>query len=227
MKKQNLEEILWMSVVKSNENLVIPNPYDEINSFIEKNTNIKPIFRCAGAPLDNFLKAVINLVNPKIIIEVGSYVGYSACKMAEYCKQANIQDFSIICVDPWTDCTGRREFDERILGYPSFYYKFLYNVKQQGHDDVIIPFPMPSLTGYKFFKKANITPDLIYIDGSHDYDDVYLDLTRYYQILNSKGIICGDDWAWDTVKEAVTDACKDLNISKKLQIPGGVWYIQK
>lgn len=226
MKKSGLELLLWKSVVKNNENLVIPDIFDGIESYCEEH-NATAKLVCAGAPWDSVWESMIKHLKPKVILEIGSYIGYSACKMAEYCKNLGYQDFSIVCIDPWLDCSGLGNFKERVHGYPIFYYKFLYNVKTQGHSDVIIPFPMPSQTAYKYIDKANVMADMIYVDGAHDYDDVYLDLTRYYQVLRPGGIICGDDWAWDSVRLAVNDACKELSINNKLQLAGGVWYIQK
>lgn len=46
---------------------------------------------------------------------------------------------------------------------------------------------------------------LIYLDGSHLYEDVMDDLMAWMPRLAPGGIICGDDFDWDGVNEAVTD----------------------
>lgn len=228
MKKQELELKIWKAVVKKSEErgLDIPDIYEGLDNFIEKNNiHLLPL-KCAGAAWDHIYEHIINKIQPNIIIEVGSYVGYSSCKMAEYNKKHK-KDFSIICIDPWLWCGWNENFDARINGYPVLYYSFLKNVKSQNHDDVIIPYPMPALTAYLNLKKVDILADVIYIDGAHDYENVYLDITRYYNLLREGGVIYGDDWAWESVREGVNGACDELRIHSKLQIVDGCWVIQK
>lgn len=228
MKKKDLEIKIWKNIV-SWENrpfdLVIPNQYEGIETFM-KDHNIEPEFRCAGAPWDPIYKMLIDHVKPKIILEVGSYIGYSAIRMADYCKENNIEDFSVVCIDPWLDAGWYPDHIQRLHGYPTVYFKFLNNVKSHNHQDVIMPLPMPAITAYKYLTKSDVKADLIYIDGSHEHDDVYLDFTRYYQLLNKGGVIYGDDWSWSGVQSGVEEGCKDLNISGP-KIIGGCWVVEK
>ena len=68
-------------------------------------------------------------------------------------------------------------------------------------------------------KYPEIQPDFIYIDASHQYEDVYLDLSLCYNIYPN-ATICGDDWGWhnrsqgkrQTVQEAVKEFCKNYNL---------------
>lgn len=46
-------------------------------------------------------------------------------------------------------------------------------------------------------------PDLIYLDASHDTESVYADLCAWYPFVQGHGILCGDDWTWDSVRIAV------------------------
>lgn len=224
MTKKELELRLWQTVSNPQQ---LPDIYEGIEELLENN-NIEPEFRCPGAPWDPIFKEIVKQVRPETIIEVGSYIGYSAVKMADYCKEEGLTDTSIICVDPWLDVSNPIDFNNRINGYPALYYKFLYNVKHHGHSDMVIPFPMPALTAYRYLAAANVKADLIYIDGSHEYDDVYLDVSRYITLLNQGGIIFGDDWTWEGVEKGVLDVCRDSNIQNLQLIPNtSVWYIQK
>ena len=45
--------------------------------------------------------------------------------------------------------------------------------------------------------------DMIYIDASHEVEDVYQDLLDFHQIVKEGGIIFGDDWSWSGVRAAL------------------------
>ena len=40
-----------------------------------------------------------------------------------------------------------------------------------------------------------VTPDLVYVDASHEEVDVYADILAWVPKLAWQGVICGDDWA--------------------------------
>lgn len=46
----------------------------------------------------------------------------------------------------------------------------------------------------KFWRENKSTFDLIYVDGSHDYEDVKNDLYEAWKILNPNGLLLVDDW---------------------------------
>ena len=77
--------------------------------------------------------------------------------------------------------------------------------------------PFPSTIAFKIlksiFEDLNIKADFAYIDGSHEEREVYMDLYYYYQLLSKGSYLCGDDWAWDAVKNDVTKFCNDNNLN--------------
>jgi len=163
---------------------------------------------------DEIFKELINKKNPKMVVEVGSWKGESAIQMAEHIKALNI-DSKIICVDTWL---GAEEFwttlsnteDRNLMfknGYPQIYYQFLSNVVHTNNQHIITPLPLPSSIAYKVLQYHNIKADLIYIDGSHEYQDVLTDIRNYLPILNDGGILFGDDYTntWPGVVRAVND----------------------
>ena len=173
-------------------------------------------------------------INPTRIIEVGTWKGQSAINMAQYCKDINLQT-DIICVDTWL---GAMEFwgelkdtPERNLllknGYPQIYYQFLSNVVHRGLESYIQPFPTTSLIAARFFKKENITSKLIYLDASHDYEDILIDLKNYYPLLEENSILFGDDYfAWPGVKKAVDEFVSDNNLNLTIE-ENNFWIIRK
>lgn len=155
-------------------------------------------------------RALIEQTRPQTIIEVGTWLGASAIHMAEICRELGLST-KIYCVDTWL---GAQEFwtwgagtQERDLrqknGYPQVYFDFLSNVVEHGHQETIVPVPNTSYIASLIFKHHGISADLIYIDGSHEYEDVRLDVASYLPLLSPSGILFGDDADWPSVITAV------------------------
>jgi hypothetical protein len=153
---------------------------------------------------------LIREVRPSVIIEVGTWLGASAIHMATECKAAELQT-TIWCVDTWL---GAEEFwysdlkdrDLRLRhGYPQVYFDFLANVVQHGCQDMIVPVPCTSSIAARLLKARGVMADLIYIDGSHHYEDVRADIRNYFPLVRSCGVIFGDDYEWNDVRRAVND----------------------
>jgi len=169
-------------------------------------------------------------VKPKIIIEIGTWKGQSAITMATFIK-LNKMDSKIYCVDTWL---GALEFiddnsPERDLmkknGYPQVYYQFLSNVVHNNVQDIIIPFPMTSEIASKYFKKKGIVADLIYIDGSHEEEDVYRNLCDYFFLID-EGVMFGDDLTWQNMEYTIQKFCKNFS-RRYYTLENNFWVIEK
>jgi capsular polysaccharide biosynthesis protein/tetratricopeptide (TPR) repeat protein len=203
------------------------NPY--LGFEAEETTDIRKI----NEPTFEFL---IQTLSPNLILEVGSWKGSSAIKMAEILEQYNLKDSVIICVDTWLgspehwlgkEKAGREKkwgkewgFNNLkvVNGFPTIYRTFLSNVINSSLQHKIIPFPQTSENAAVIFQRLNLKFDLIYIDAAHEYEPVGRDLQAYYNLLSDRGIIFGDDYpGWDGVRQAVNDfAAKfDLKIYSK------------
>lgn len=173
-------------------------------------------------PDNDVFDILINEVKPKAIIEVGTWKGLTAIHMGKIIKKNNLKCI-IYCVDTWL---GSLEFINKdniktdlkcVNGYPTIYYQFLYNVIECNMADIIKPIPNTSSIAYQLFKYSNIKADLIFIDGSHNYNDVKQDIYNYHQILDEDGIMFGDDYSrnWPMVRAAVDDYAN--NHDKKVE----------
>jgi hypothetical protein len=79
---------------------------------------------------------------------------------------------------------------------------------------------------YVFFrnKSLEITPeqipneslDAVFIDGAHDYDNVFADLKFWIKKIRKGGQMLGDDYIMADVKRAVNDFCSLNNINYDL-----------
>ena len=154
---------------------------------------------------------LIEALRPTRIIEVGTWKGGSALTIASVVERLNL-DCEILCVDTWlgalemwTDLEDPSRHGSLRLrhGFPTIYYTFLANVVRAGQQSRITPFPVPSLTAAQWCALRGIRADLIYLDGSHEEEDVYQDLVSWWDIVSPGGILFGDDWSWDGVRLAV------------------------
>jgi hypothetical protein len=146
--------------------------------------------------------------------------------MAQAVKDLDLST-EIVCVDTWLGSLefwegGSRQHNlERDLrtrnGYPSVYYQFLANVMHTGMDGIITPCPMVSSAAARFFSRAGIKAGMIYIDASHEEEDVANDVRKFRPL--SRGLVFGDDWDWPSVRRAVSPY-------KPQVIDGRYWVIR-
>ncbi len=189
-------------------------------------------------PANELLQSIVEQLKPSLIIEVGSFLGWSAWGMSAKMKEIN-PDGVTICVDSWMggadhweEATFNKESRiKRKNGYPTFYYNFLANMCYTGMQETIVPFAYPSITAaiilQKVFEKNELRADMIYIDGSHEYWDVILDLTNYVPLAKQGGLIFGDDWTCLDVRNAVTDFAKQHSLELQVHPNGVHWFIKK
>lgn len=154
---------------------------------------------------------LIMRLRPELIIEVGTWKGASAIHMADICAELDLPT-KILCIDTWLgaaefwtdlDDPDRYQSLKRIYGYPSVYYQFVSNVKRAEHEDRILAFPQTSLIAGRLLKSWGVQADLIYLDASHDYDDVFADMRVYWPLVRKGGVLFGDDYTtWADVKRA-------------------------
>jgi predicted O-methyltransferase YrrM len=180
---------------------VFPIPYsDDVFPMAQGWNSEHPIFQ----------RIVSKYVAPTII-EVGTWHGASAIQMARNLPNGMGR---IYCVDTWLGAlefwTTHKDTPERDLmlkhGYPQVYYHFLRCVQAAGVERYITPIPMPSLMAARYLSSEKVQADVIYIDGSHEYDDVKADIAAYMPLLRTGGTMFGDDFsAFEGVARAVEE----------------------
>lgn len=218
-------------------------PYENIQQFIEP-------FKMQAFSNDEMGEWITNFIiekKPKLIIEVGSWMGWSAIKIAESIQKYEGSDKGIICVDTWLGATefwatGQEDsgwwqqmnlqknffrenhynFLSLKCGYPSVYYNFLSNIFHKNLQNFVCPFPQTSNIAARWFALNQIEADLIYIDGSHDYEDVKTDIKNYFKILKNGGTIFGDDYWISDVKKAVNEFAEEEKVIVQKSLKN--WY---
>ena len=151
---------------------------------------------------DPILQEGILSVKPSLIVEVGTWKGASALHMAGICKTHSI-NAEIVCVDTWLGNwqhwsrkagVGSKEDLRLVNGFPTLYFQFMSNVVARGYQDRITPLPLTGIAAAKLFAHYGLRPDLIYVDGDHEYESVIADLTSWLPLLSERGILIGDDY---------------------------------
>ena len=135
-----------------------------------------------------------------VIVEVGSYLGASACCLAEECRNGS----KVFCVDTWQN-TAMSE------GPRDTYEEFLRNVAPSR--DKIVP-----LRGLSTDIAANFEEriDLLFMDGDHSGEGVWADLEAWLPKVRNGGIVILHDYTW---AEGVQRAARELLVP--LQVEGG------
>jgi predicted O-methyltransferase YrrM len=214
-------------------------PYYE-NFPVEK---YKYYLRPGSMPVPDILTNLVNQINPSLIIEIGSFLGYSAVIMGKAAQSLG-KDFRIICVDMWLsgddygwverDTEPPEECSWQVNGYPTIYHQFVKNVIENKLEKNIIPLVKTSKLGSlilrnKIKNKVKVEADLIYIDASHEDIDVYYDCKEYWPLVKTGGVMFGDDWTWAGVRSAVLTFVEENKLEEQFKIhPNGVhWFIKK
>lgn len=166
-------------------------------------------FMSRHAAFDEFMSTHFN---PKLIVEVGTWMGGSARCMADLCLN-RYKDFEIVCVDTflgseehWVgDANHQGNRLQLLNGRPILYQQFMSNNVHKGLDPYITPFPIDSQNGFIALKKLGMVLDQVYIDAGHDYHSVKNDLINWSSLLKKGGVLIGDDWHHPPIKHAVAD----------------------
>lgn len=168
----------------------------------------------------HMLTHFIKTRSPKVIIEIGVWCGKSAAYMAqimpENCTLYAVDHFK---VDSEYSQHGTPEIAARTK---RLYEQFLSNIIHLQLTNKIIPIKMNSLDAANIL---DVQADIIYIDASHEEEDVFNDICAWAKKLNPNGIICGDDYDAFSVKRGVDRAAQVLGLNIKNN--GCFWYTIK
>lgn len=142
-------------------------------------------------------------------VEVGSWKGKSSAYMAvEIANSGKGIDF--YCVDTWEGSIEHKMNDNYKLD--ELYDTFINNMKPlEGH---YIPLRMTSLEAVTKFEDNSL--DFVFIDASHEYEDVKKDIEAWLPKVKTNGILAGhdyylgdNDWG-DGVKRAVNELLDNI-----------------
>lgn len=216
-----------MTILKVLENIGLGNPF---KGFSDK-----------GIPVDTqgfgsdhpYFHTLIDMSNPNLIIEVGTWKGASAINMARHALKAN-PNAMVICVDTWLGdesfwkISSEYHKDLRLEnGYPTIYRQFLANVLRAKLENNIRPLPLASIPAARLLNEIGVKAELIYIDAAHDEYSAYGDIIHYWPLVKPNGILFGDDYwtTWPGVIKAVNRFAHENGLG--LETSQGKWWFRK
>jgi len=138
-------------------------------------------------------------------VEVGSWKGRSASFMAVEIANSN-KKIKFDCVDTWEGSVEHVDYDVIVE-------KKLYDVFKSNIEPVkffINPVKMASLDAVNLYEDESL--DFVFIDASHEYEDVKNDILAWLPKVKKGGVIAGHDYsdAWPGVVNAVHEVF-DIN----------------
>ena len=160
-------------------------------------------------------------------VEVGSWKGkssaYMAVEIANSCKEIDFY-----CVDTWEGSIEHKNKQELFM----LYNIFLSNMKPV--ESYYMPLKMKSLDAVSRFGDHSL--DFVFIDASHEYEDVKADIIAWLPKIKPGGILAGHDYYIDDfdyypgVKQAVNEEFSEFEAKYNcwiFQVPNEITMSEK
>lgn len=165
-------------------------------------------------PEDNkkVLSNLIKELDVKTVLEIGCFLGKSTNFFVEQgCTVTSVDTFAGA-----SDLNRCKEVEKRL---PNLYEQFLFNLKALNIQDKVTVFKGTSEDA--FYSDIRKDFDLVFIDGSHEYDDVVKDISLWGTMAIK--VLCGDDYndIHPGVKKAVDELLPNANKDHRC------WYLIK
>jgi predicted O-methyltransferase YrrM len=140
--------------------------------------------------------AARSLPNQATVVEIGSYKGRSTCCLALGCRRSQRRVFAIDSFDGGPDLPKANLFPD-----------FEQNLQRSGLSQHVQPIVGLSSQVAKTWDK---TIHLLFVDGSHQYEDVLADFNGFFPHLVSGGIVAFHDVteSWPGVFRAWSETIK-------------------
>jgi hypothetical protein len=170
---------------------------------------------------DFYKKVVDTHNNGDIFVEVGCYRGKSTVCMAVNIANSAKQ-IPFYAVDTWEGSEEHQEgqsFADLDVVNKNLYEVFLKNIKRV--ENYITPIREFSIEAAKRFTNNSLA--FVYLDASHDYENVKNDIDAWYPKIKKNGMLAGHDWQHPDVVKAVTEFAEKNNLD--ILTWAGTWYI--
>jgi len=153
-------------------------------------------------------------------VEVGSWAGLTARAILNGSPDSH----RLYCVDHWLGNENDRIGEvAKQIGHDAAVRTFCRNMNEHLFTR-LFPLVGSSKTWASVFDWKYIKPDLVFIDASHDYDDVLNDINVWSKIVRPGGAICGHDYTtFPGVKKAVDERFK----GKASLLGSSIWMMRR
>lgn len=144
------------------------------------------------------------------IVEFGSYHGRSTRALADNCSGR------VWAVDPWDGDYPAQAGTSVEYVNTYCYPEFCANLADLIASKRVVPH-----RGFSYSFHLPYTVDMVFIDGDHRYETVKKDIDVALGMLRTGGLICGHDYNWPSVAQAV-----DEKLGKTEQCES-IWWTRK
>lgn len=157
-------------------------------------------------------------------VEVGIWKGRSSAYLAVEILNSK-KNIKYDCVDTWNGSDEHIDpnspnFEKNIIDNKDWLYNiYLKNLENVRH--VINPIRLESIEAAKLYDDDSL--DFVFIDASHDYENIKADILAWYPKIKNGGYFGGHDYWYIPIGKAVNELLNDKNISTI----GTSWFIKK
>lgn len=164
----------------------------------------------------DFLQSVLDRADsPSHFIEVGSWKGRSASFMAVAIHNSG-KTIKFDCVDTWEGSDEIAHVNDNDVKNGTLFETFKQNMKPvEGMYNAV---QLPSVTAAKLYEDKSL--DFVFLDASHDYDNVVADIVAWLPKVKEGGIIGGHD----ALHPPIVAACADTVGQVDLNPQRDCWY---
>ncbi|XP_024356870.1 uncharacterized protein [Physcomitrium patens] len=170
-------------------------------------------------------------VKPKVVIELGSFLGASATHLGAIAKELGLQT-DIFCFDDFRGWPGFRSGPfadiKQQNGNAMLMNQFIQNVIYTNLTESILPVPFATVASLSSFCKWGLYADLIEVDASHDFHSAWSDINIAYRLLRPGGVMFGHDYFTAADKRGVRRAVNLFASMNNLRVePDGQHWIYR
>ena len=145
------------------------------------------------------------------IIEVGSWMGRSTRAICDNSGAV------VICVDAWKPTKEAPDWDFELA-----YKEFHENLRDHIDSGRLIIFQGDSVeTAHELVKVyGKRYADMVFLDAGHNYEYIRDDILAYKPLVKIGGLLCGHDYNWPGVEQAVKELLPNFTLS------GNMWVME-
>ena len=166
------------------------------------------------------------------VVEAGSFMGKSAVTIVHTLLDNKPWSKSVLlCIDTWLGGLEHwtnpdfRSMMGVAYGRPIVYEQFIANIIGKNFTDYVIPFSTTSLIGARFLYRNKLYPQVVYLDSAHLKGETYIEIQLYWHLLQTGGMLVGDDWGWLSVRSDILLFAEQNNVN--VTVSDNTWFMKK